>query len=153
MRREKEPPSSDQRRHWMRVMAVSPSEALEKAFGQLGWKPAYRFLRRPESGGIMLRGRIGGTGNAFNMGEATVTRCTVLLDDGPAGTAYVLGRDLRKAELVAVCDALLQDQRYHQKTMQMIIQPLEAENQKRINQSSRQIAATKVNFFTMTRGE
>ena len=60
------------------------------------------FLRRPETGLVMLRGRAGGTGQAFNLGEASVTRCSVRLSDGQVGTGYVLGRDQRKAELVAV---------------------------------------------------
>ena len=56
----------------------------------------------------MARGRPGGDGAPFNLGEMTVTRCTVRLEDGTVGHAYVAGRDMRQAELAAVLDAVLQ---------------------------------------------
>ena len=103
----------ERRRQWMRTMALAPLEALEAAYQSLSLQPTYQFLRRPESGAIMLQGRVSGEGAAFNMGEATLTRCTVLIQDGAAGTGYVLGCNPRKAELMALCDALLQDNRFH----------------------------------------
>ena len=66
-------------------------------------------MRGPETGLVMVRGRAGGSGSPFNLGEMTVTRCTVQLGSGTAGHAYIAGRDERQAELAAVADALLQD--------------------------------------------
>ena len=71
--------------------------------------PPHRRLRGPETGLVMARGRQGGDGAPFNLGEMTVTRCTVRLEDGTVGHAYVAGRDMRQAELAAVLDAALQD--------------------------------------------
>jgi alpha-D-ribose 1-methylphosphonate 5-triphosphate synthase subunit PhnG len=142
-----------QRRRWMEAMALSQPEELETAYQALSFQPAYHFLRPPESGMIMLRGRVGGDGSVFNMGEATVTRCTVFLKDGPTGAAYVLGGNHRKAELMAVFDALLQDRRYNETIMNGVIEPLELQNHKRKKILTKKAAATKVDFYTMVRGE
>ena len=68
------------------------------------------MIRPPETGLVMLRGRMGGTGGAFNLGEATVTRCAVRTAKGHEGHAYVMGRNHGHAKIAAVCDALLQDE-------------------------------------------
>ena len=36
--------------------------------------PAHEDLREPENGLVMVRGRVGGDGAPFNLGEATVSR-------------------------------------------------------------------------------
>ena len=69
----------------------------------------YRVLRGPEAGLVMVRGRAGGGGAPFNLGEMTATRCTVRTEAGFVGHAYVAGRNERQAELAALADALLQD--------------------------------------------
>jgi alpha-D-ribose 1-methylphosphonate 5-triphosphate synthase subunit PhnG len=142
-----------QRQRWMNALACASCKQLDEAFRQLSPIPIYRLLRRPESGSIMLRGRIGGTGAPFNLGEATVTRCTVEVNPGMLGTAYILGRDPRKAELAAVLDALLQDENRHERLMLQVIQPLREHLQRDREEQSRKAAATKVDFFTMVRGE
>jgi alpha-D-ribose 1-methylphosphonate 5-triphosphate synthase subunit PhnG len=77
-----------------------------------------QWLRRPETGLMMVQGRAGGTGERFNLGEITVTRCTLRLGDAagntPVGVAYVLGRSHRHAQLAATADALLQDPQRHE---------------------------------------
>lgn len=91
------------------MLAKAKRTELEDAVGTLPAIPSYRFLRQPEAGLVMVRGRIGGTGGPFNLGEMTVTRCAVQLDGGGApGIGYVAGRDSRHAELAALLDALLQ---------------------------------------------
>src|SRR5689334_13720997 len=103
------PPPEEARRRWMAVLAKTPGEALERAWESLPDRPAYRVVRPAEIGLVMVRGRIGGTGAPFNLGEMTATRCVVELDSGGApGFAYVAGREPRKAELAAAFDALLQ---------------------------------------------
>ena len=101
--------SIDARRRWMAALAKAAPGALERAWADLADRPEYGFLRRPEIGSAMVRGRAGGNGRRFNLGEMTVTRCSVRLADGTAGHAYVAGRDKRHAELAAVFDALMQD--------------------------------------------
>src|SRR5450631_3209567 len=97
------------RQHWMSVLARAPAEAIEAALIRVGPLPAWSRVRGPETGLVMVRGRAGGSGSPFNLGEMTVTRCTVRLASGIAGHAYVAGRDERRAELAAVADAVLQD--------------------------------------------
>ncbi len=60
--------------------------------------PAHEDLREPENGLVMVRGRIGGDGAPFNLGEATVSRAAVRLATGEVGFGYALGRDRRKAQ-------------------------------------------------------
>ncbi len=86
--------------------------------------PGWTRLRGPEIGLVMLQGRAGGTGQAFNLGEATVARCTVRTEAGQVGHAYCLGRDLRQAELAAALDAALQDPARHGTLQDTVIAPL-----------------------------
>src|SRR5215510_7437373 len=99
---------TDARRRWMSVLAQARPEELESRWREVT-APPHRLLRRPETGLVMVRGRAGGTGARFNVGEVTVTRCAVELEGGAVGVAYVRGRDHRHAELAALLDALLQD--------------------------------------------
>ncbi|MDR3372774.1 MAG: phosphonate C-P lyase system protein PhnG [Ancalomicrobiaceae bacterium] len=110
-------------------------------------------LRRPEAGLVMLRGRVGGDGNAFNLGEASVARASIRLVSGEVGHAYVLGRDTAKARLAAIADALWQ----RSETRPTIERELVAVVEDRLGQALRarqaQVAATRVDFFTLVRGE
>src|SRR4051794_9306295 len=98
------------RRHWMSVLARADAAELQQ---RLGPPPTYQVLRGPEAGLVMVRGRTGGGGAPFNLGEMTTTRCTVRTDSGCVGHAYVAGRNERLAELAALADALLQDAARH----------------------------------------
>ena len=102
------------RQRWMAVLARAPAAELAARLDEVpGGMPTHQRLRGPEVGLVMLRGRAGGTGDRFNLGEMTVTRCTVRTADGLVGHAYVTGRDARQAELAALADALLQDPARH----------------------------------------
>ena len=58
--------------------------------------PDHENLREPENGLVMVRGRIGGDGAPFNLGEATVSRAAVRLATGEVGFGYTLGRDRQR---------------------------------------------------------
>lgn len=137
------------RQHWMSVLARAQPDALETYWQSLPAPPEYRLLRKPEIGMAMVRGRAGGTGDAFNLGEVTVTRCVVELDAGMQGFAYITGRSRRHAELAALFDALMQAE--GDRHGPALIQPLHAHWLERREQTSRKAAATKVNFMTMVR--
>jgi alpha-D-ribose 1-methylphosphonate 5-triphosphate synthase subunit PhnG len=144
------------RQHWMSVLARAPAERLLAASRRLAPLPAYRRLRGPETGMVMMRARTGGTGARFNLGEMSVTRCSVALEasaHGPVGHAYVAGTDARKAELAALFDALLQHPDYSERVQAELIAPAAATLEARGAQVARQAAATRVEFFTMVRGE
>lgn len=139
------------RRQWMAVLAKAQSAEVTAAWDRLAPRPSYRRLRGPETGLVMVRGRAGGTGDAFNLGEMTVTRCSVRLDDGRVGHAYVAGRDARHAELAAALDAVLQDGDPH--LFAAVIAPLAEAQAIRRASVTAEVAATRVEFFTMVRGE
>ncbi len=136
----------------MRLLALSKWEDIRKVASDYELV-ACEVIRKPETGLVMLRGRMGGTGSAFNLGEATVTRCAVKTQNGTEGHAYVMGRSAEHAKLAAICDALLQDESMSEKIERLVLQPLlEILNSKR-DLASRKAEATKVDFFTLVRGE
>lgn len=142
-------PETEARRRWLGVLARASTRELTEGLARVEPLPGYRFLRRPETGLTLLRGRIGGSGEAFNFAEMTVTRCAVALADGGApGVAYVAGRDPRQAELVAVLDALLQRQ---SQPAAALVESLAASQAERRRQSQAAAAASKVEFFTLVR--
>lgn len=147
------PADSDARRHWMSVLAKAPLADLERAWDALEAQPGFHQLRQPEVGMVMVRGRAGGGGERFNLGEMTVTRCSVQVDGGAAGHGYVAGRNSRHAELVAVFDALLQDPDRNDALTTTVVEPLAAAQAERRRTQAAKAAATKVDFFTMVRGE
>ena len=146
-------PVTDDRQRWMGLFAKADIDFLERSWAALSTKPNYQVLRRPESGLVMVRGRAGGTGQPFNMGEMTVTRCTIRLGDGPVGHGYVAGRDSRHAELAALFDALMQDERTGEALEASILGPIEERIAAKRRQKAAKTAATKVDFFTLVRGE
>lgn len=143
----------DGRKSWMSLMAKAPAAALARHWAQLGAAPEFDWLRAPEVGSVMVRGRAGGTGAPFNLGEVTVTRCSLrLAEGGPVGHAYVQGRDKAKAEQAALVDALMQTDRA-QAVRAAVLDPLEAEVAAAKTTRAAKAAATRVDFFTMVRGE
>lgn len=144
--------SIGQRTAWMRILALSePQDLASHAAGLTG--TPHDILRPPETGLVMLRGRMGATGNAFNLGEATVTRCAVRLASGQEGHAYILGRDAEHARLAALCDALLQDGEAADTVRDKVLVPLADKLQARRQINAGKAAATKVDFFTLVRGD
>ncbi len=141
------------RQRWMSILAKSEIDALDAAWDKLRDKPAYDFLRRPETGLIMVRGRAGGVGEKFNLGEVTMTRCSVQMQDGSIGHGYIAGRGTRHAELAAVFDALLQNPDHQEALQASLILPLESKQERLRAQKLKAADATKVDFFTMVRGE
>jgi alpha-D-ribose 1-methylphosphonate 5-triphosphate synthase subunit PhnG len=112
----------------------------------------YQFIRPPEIGMALVRGRMGATGAPFNLGEMTVTRCVVKNDEACVGYSYIAGRDKTHAELAALADAHLQGAR-HRSWVCQIIERLDARRQARQAEAARRRAGTRVDFFTLLRGE
>lgn len=133
----------------MAVLARASAAELRQALAAHAPLPAHTRLRGPEAGLVMVRGRVGGAGGAFNLGEMTVTRCSVRLTDGTVGHAYVAGRDEQQAELAALCDALLQLPAHAAALRHGLVEPLAAtQRQQRATQAAK-AAATRVQFFAM----
>ena len=96
------------RRAAMALLAQARTSEIAQGLKAVAPSLHYVELRPVATGLVMLRGRIGGDGAPFNLGEATVTRAAVRLSSGETGFSYALGRDHDKARLAAVCDALWQ---------------------------------------------
>ena len=143
----------DDRKHWMSVLSKANPGELKKAWNETEPKPGYTHLRQPETGLVMVRARAGGTGRQFNFGEMTVTRCTVALADGTQGFGYVAGTDQRHAELAAVFDALMLAGDSRDQLESRVFSPLAKSYAERRQMASAKSAATKVDFFTVVRGE
>ena len=115
--------------------------------------PDHENLREPENGLVMVRGRIGGDGAPFNLGEATVSRAAVRLSTGEVGFGYTLGRDRDKARMIALCDAMVQSDQFAGLVETKVVAPLRAAIAAKQNRKSAEAAATRVDFYTLVRGE
>lgn len=138
------------RDEWMATLARADGASLEALVADAPPLPPHRLLRGPEVGLVMLRGRAGGDGAAFNLGQATLTRCSVALEDGTIGHAWRLGRDRRAAELSALLDALLQHPAWHEALARAVIAPLAAAQRAAAEREARRAAATAVRFATLS---
>lgn len=141
------------RRAAMAVLNAAPGPELARLWDDAAIAVEAEPLRGPETGLVTVRGRIGGGGAPFNVGEVTVTRATVRLSSGEIGHGYALGRDGSKVRLVAIIDALLQRAREAADVETHILAPLRATQMAEETRRRAQTAATKVDFFTMVRGE
>ena len=137
------------RKRWMAVLARAGADAIARRLARYADMPDFARLRGPEGGLVMARGRTGGAGAPFNLGEVTVTRCTVRSADGLVGHAYVTGRDGRHAELAAQLDALMQDEGRAAALEALVVAPLEAAEAARRAETAAKAEATKVRFFAM----
>jgi alpha-D-ribose 1-methylphosphonate 5-triphosphate synthase subunit PhnG len=141
------------RQEIMAVLASSSADEIDRHMRTIEPIPAHEDVRAAASGLVMLRGRIGGDGAPFNLGEATVTRAAVRMDSGEVGFSYLLGRDHAKARLAAVCDALWQSENCRDAIERHVLAPIRVRLERERAQKREQAAATRVDFFTLVRGE
>ncbi|MDR0716943.1 MAG: phosphonate C-P lyase system protein PhnG [Azoarcus sp.] len=139
------------RQQWMYTLAHADIADLMPFETQLKAGP-YQLIRPPETGMALVRGRMGATGAPFNLGEMTVTRCVVKNDEACVGYSYIAGRDKTHAELAALADAHLQGARRHAWVCRMV-ELLDARRQSRRAEAAAACAGTRVDFFTLLRGE
>lgn len=143
---------NNERKAWMSLLAKAPegraAELLDASFS----RPSFTWLRAPEIGSTMVRARAGATGAPFNLGEMTVTRCALTIESGEVGHAYIQGRRKTDAEAAALVDALMQTSAAAQ-IQESVLSPLSQEATARKRARAAKAAATKVDFFTMVRGD
>lgn len=140
------------RQDWLGLLARADADHLTTLWSEAGHAPTHTLLRAPETGTAMVRGRAGAQGAAFNLGEVTVTRCSLQLDDGTVGHGYVQGRDKTHARHAALIDALMQTDAAEE-IERSILAPLRAQRAATATARAQKAAATKVEFFTLARGE
>jgi alpha-D-ribose 1-methylphosphonate 5-triphosphate synthase subunit PhnG len=144
--------ATDARRGAMATLADAQTDEIAGLLAAFG-APAHVELRPVETGLVMLQGRIGGDGAPFNFGEATVTRAAVRIASGEVGFSYVLGRDRDKARLAAVCDALWQNEAARERVERHVLAPIRARLDGERARRRQETAASRVDFFTLVRGE
>lgn len=137
------------RQHWMSVLAHSQPAELAARLNALNITADYEVIRTAETGLVQIQARMGGTGERFFAGDATLTRAAVRLADGTLG----YGRDKQHAERCALIDALMQQTRHFQNLSETLIAPLDADRMARIAARQAEVNASRVDFFTMVRGD
>ncbi len=145
--------TGDGRKRTVDLLARAERQELLAAWDALAEKPVAQPVRGPETGLVMVRGRIGGGGAPFNLGEVTVTRATVRLASGSVGHAHALGTDREKARLSAIFDALWQEEATRGFVEQTLLSPIANRIAGEAGRKAGETAATRVDFFTMVRGE
>jgi alpha-D-ribose 1-methylphosphonate 5-triphosphate synthase subunit PhnG len=156
-----QPEPVELRKEWMALLARAPLPLLEAGLAGHVDAPT-QWLRPPQTGLMMVQGRAGATGERFNLGEVTVTRCTLRLhsnsvgagagaDDTQVGTAYVLGRSHAQAKLAALADALLQDTTHYAALEHNLLTPLRQHLRHQSAERQTRADSTKVEFFTVAR--
>jgi alpha-D-ribose 1-methylphosphonate 5-triphosphate synthase subunit PhnG len=141
------------RKSLLALLAKSNSNSINECWKNLNISPEFMFLKKPEIGMVMVRAKAGGDGEDFNMGEMTVTRCIVQLDSKQVGYGYTAGRDKEKSKLIALVDACFQVETLRKRIKDEVLEPLcSLLNQKQSTQKTK-TDTSKVNFFTMVRGE
>ena len=139
-----------ERQRWIKLLARAPQAMLEAGLAAVPGQPR-SWLRRPETGLLMVQGRVGGTGNRFNVGEITVTRCALRLSGGACGVAYVQGRSHGRAEMAALADALLQVAQFRPVLEASLLAPISAFLDAESAAMTRKAQSTRVDFFTVAR--
>jgi alpha-D-ribose 1-methylphosphonate 5-triphosphate synthase subunit PhnG len=149
------PSETGRQAHRKAAMAVLAHSSAADIAGHLDAiaLPPHENLREPENGLVMVRGRVGGDGSPFNLGEATVSRAAVRLATGEVGFGYTLGRDRQKARMIALCDALVQSDEFAGAVEAKVLAPLRAALISGRASKAAETAATRVDFYTLVRGE
>jgi len=145
--------SSEEQRRVIGILAHAKAEELEKHYAHLPDVPDWHFVRKPETGLVMVRGRIAAEGAPFNFGETTVTRAVVALQTGETGFSYALGRSHKKAETSAIIHALWKNDERRAAVEDKVLKPLAEAAKAEDDKTRGEVAPTKVDFFTMVRGD
>jgi len=141
------------RQEWMAALALADEVRLQSAWDGLAARPEYRIIRGPETGLIMVRARAGNSGQRFNLGEMTVTRCSVSLENGMMGHAWIAGIKPDHARLAALFDALLQIPAIEEDLHQTLVNPLQRDRSSTLARRRDEVLPSRVDFFTLVRGE
>lgn len=147
------PQAPSLRQHWMSVLAMASTEQLLSRSSTIVANHQFSDIRTAEVGLAQVRGRMGGIGNAFNLGDMTLTRCVVRSEEGRYGYSFVSGRDRQHARRAAELDALLQSEAHQTQLIAELIEPLQQIQAEQDRKRREKTESTRVNFFTLVRGE
>ena len=142
-----------QRQEWMAALALADEGRLRDAWDNMAERPDYQVVRGPETGLVMVRARSGNVGERFNLGEMTVTRCSVGLAGGIMGHAFIGGMKPDHACLAAIFDALMQLPERREELRRQLIEPLLRKRREYLIRRCDEVRPSRVDFFTLVRGE
>ena len=145
--------TKDERKDWISLLSSAEPSHLEAVRRKLNSSIDYTYITRPETGMIMVRAKADGSKARFNLGEVTISRCVLEVKQKYLGVSWVMGSDLKHAELAALFDGLLQDPEYHKELIISLIKMLKEKQKAKDETLARDVADTKVEFFTLKRGE
>jgi alpha-D-ribose 1-methylphosphonate 5-triphosphate synthase subunit PhnG len=141
------------RETWIGLLGSADCTDLESAVEKFNPAAAYDYIVKPETGMLMVQAKADGSNARFNLGEITVSKCILKVNGQYLGAGWTMGSDLRHAELAALFDGLLQDPEYHQAINETLIPLLREKQKARNDRLLKDAADTKVDFFTLKRGE
>lgn len=141
------------RKKWIGLLGCADPKDLEAARDDLTEGLDIRYVVKPETGMIMVQAKSDGSNARFNLGEVTVSRCVLDVKNKYTGTAWIMGSDLRHAELAALFDGLLQDPDYHDLLASTLMKDLKKKQAAKNRQLAEDASDTRVEFFTLKRGE
>lgn len=141
------------RQYWMSVLAKAPTDLLHRLSESAVKESQFEIIRAPEIGLTQVRARMGNTGERFNLGDMTLTRCVVRSEMDTLGYSYIAGRNKEHALRAAQLDALLQTPYMGDALMERVVQPIEVVLEQARNAKQQETDATRVDFFTLVRGE
>lgn len=143
----------EQRQNLLSTLAKSSLKDIQSYWPHSPNDYQFNTIRPPQTGMVMAVARTETTGEPFNLGEVSVTRCALRLESGETGFGYSMGSDTEQVLHIALIDALAQVDDNFDTLSAEVINPLK---QKIADRQKRQKAltdTTKVDFLTITRGE
>ena len=146
-------PCKKERREWIRLLANAGLSDLEDARRQLENPVAYKYIVRPETGLLMVQAKADGSHNRFHLGEVSVTKCVLEIEDRYLGYGMVTGSNRDHAELAAMFDGLLQHPDYHDDLKRQLLDKLEKQQRRAARDMEQEAERTRVEFFTLKREE
>jgi len=145
------PKGQSRRQAHIRLIALAQKSEIDQFFAACP-APAYDIIRKAEAGRVMTRGRVGGSGQMFNAGEAAVSRCMIMCE-GIEGISYRLGTDKDLAERSALIEALARHPNHAAAVEHLFFRPVATRLAAQDSARRQRVAASKVEFFTLVRGE
>lgn len=146
-------PRQMNRETWIGLLGCADPADLESALKELNMGSDYALITGPETGMLMVQAKADGSNSRFNLGELTVSKCILEIKGKYIGTGWVMGSNHRHAELAALFDGLLQDPAHHDRLMETLMPRLEEKQRIKTKALIKEASDTKVEFFTLKRGE
>jgi alpha-D-ribose 1-methylphosphonate 5-triphosphate synthase subunit PhnG len=141
------------RQRWMALLGGASVKDLETEKEKLRPDIDWEFILKPEVGLLMVQSKADGSHPGFNLGEMSVTKCVLQVQGQYLGYAVILGSDLVHAELAALFDGLLQHPDFRDDLKNSLISNLALKQKEKDRALEKETADTRVEFFTLKRGE